>query len=135
MKVGDTLCKKSTTSNQNNDKVCEEDCDGEFLFEQVKKSDVQADATGNYTVTEADAVTKSHGLASKSDVDKHSSDPQADALADSKMVECCRLYAEPWEQASLSDSLQPNNSSATTGGSEENPADFHIQAQATEVHS
>ena len=53
----------------------------------MEKSDVLADATGNYTVMEendgqADAGAKSDGLASKSDVDKYWSDP-----ADSKMVE------------------------------------------------
>ncbi|KAI9181988.1 hypothetical protein LWI28_020803 [Acer negundo] len=97
MKEGDTSGKKSTeeksgTSNQKNEKVSEEDRNGEFLFKQVKKSDVQADATGNYTVIkesdgQADVAAKSDGLASKSDVDKDFSDPRADALDDSKMVE------------------------------------------------
>ncbi|KAK0575624.1 hypothetical protein LWI29_004006 [Acer saccharum] len=68
------------------------DRDGEFLFEQVEKSDVQDDATGNYTVMEesdgqAEAAAKSDGLTSKSNVDKKSSDPWADASVDSKMVE------------------------------------------------
>ncbi|KAK0587931.1 hypothetical protein LWI29_031405 [Acer saccharum] len=68
------------------------DRDNEFLFEQVVKSDVQADAASNYMVMEesdgqAKVVAKSDGLTSKSDVDKHSSDPRADAPADSKMVE------------------------------------------------
>ncbi|TXG72861.1 hypothetical protein EZV62_001440 [Acer yangbiense] len=93
IKVGETLSRKSTeeksgTSNQKNDK----DRDGEFLFEQVEKSDVQVDTIGNYTIMEesdgqAEVVAKFDGLASKSDVDKHSSDPWADAPADSKMVE------------------------------------------------
>ncbi|KAK0593170.1 hypothetical protein LWI29_032218 [Acer saccharum] len=83
------------------------DRDGEFLFEQVEKSDVQADATGNYTVMEesdgqAEAAAKSDGLASKSDVDKHSSDPRANAPADSKMVEeindCVQLCIEEMVQ-------------------------------------
>ncbi|KAI9156611.1 hypothetical protein LWI28_009538 [Acer negundo] len=38
-------------------------------------------------ITEVDAPANSDGLASKSDVDKHLTDPQADALVDSKMVE------------------------------------------------
>ncbi|TXG63959.1 hypothetical protein EZV62_010953 [Acer yangbiense] len=97
MKVGDTPSKKSTkensgTSNQKNDKVSEEDHDGELLFKQLEKNDVQADATCNVTVMEesvgqAEGAVKSDGHASKIDFDKHSSDPRVDAPTDSKMVE------------------------------------------------
>ncbi|KAK0603678.1 hypothetical protein LWI29_007445 [Acer saccharum] len=97
IKVGDTLGKKSTkensrTSNQKNDKVSEEDRDGELLFKQVEKNDVQADATCNVTAMEESvgqdkAASKSDGVASKIDFEKHSSDPRADAPAVSKMVE------------------------------------------------
>ncbi|TXG65397.1 hypothetical protein EZV62_006672 [Acer yangbiense] len=97
IKVGDTLGKKSTkensgTSNQKNDKVSEEDRDGELLFKQAEKNDVQADATCNVTAMEEsvgqdEAASKSDGVASKIDFEKHSSDPWADALAVSKMVE------------------------------------------------
>ncbi|TXG69357.1 hypothetical protein EZV62_004292 [Acer yangbiense] len=97
MKVGDTPGKKSTkensgTSNQKNDKVSEEDRDGELPFEQLEKNDVQVDATCNVTVMEesvgqAEGAVKSDGHASKIDFDKHSSDPRVDAPADSKMVE------------------------------------------------
>ncbi|KAK0594623.1 hypothetical protein LWI29_038335 [Acer saccharum] len=97
IKVGDTLGKKSTkenlgTSNQKNDKVSEEDRDGELLFKQGEKNDVQADATCNVTAMEEsvgqdEAASKSDGVASKIDFEKHSSDPRADAPAVSKMVE------------------------------------------------
>ncbi|KAK0608675.1 hypothetical protein LWI29_034199 [Acer saccharum] len=68
------------------------DRDGELLFKQVEKNDVQADATCNVTAMEesvgqAEVASKSDGLASKIDFDKHSSDPWADAPAVSKMVE------------------------------------------------
>ncbi|KAI9160947.1 hypothetical protein LWI28_012998 [Acer negundo] len=74
-KAGDTLAKKSTegnqqTSKQKNDKVSEEDLDGEILCKLVEKSD----AASNWKMEEIDT-------------DEHSSDPQADAPADSKMVE------------------------------------------------
>ncbi|KAK0587104.1 hypothetical protein LWI29_017336 [Acer saccharum] len=97
IKVGDTLGKKSTkensgTSNQKNDNVSEEDRDGELLFKQGEKNDVQADATCNVTAMEEsvgqdEAASKSDGVASKIDFEKHSSDPRADAPAVSKMVE------------------------------------------------
>ncbi|KAK0584553.1 hypothetical protein LWI29_015085 [Acer saccharum] len=97
IKVGDTLGKKSTkensgTSNQKNDKVSEEDREGELLFKQVEKNDVQADATCNVTAMEesvgqAEAASKSDGVASKIDFEKHSSDPRSDAPVVSKMVE------------------------------------------------
>ncbi|TXG51263.1 hypothetical protein EZV62_023787 [Acer yangbiense] len=55
------------------------DRDGELLFKQVEKNDVQADAIGIYTVMEeSDGQAK---VAAKSD------GPQADAPANSKMVE------------------------------------------------
>ncbi|KAK0587077.1 hypothetical protein LWI29_016939 [Acer saccharum] len=92
IKVGDTLGKKSTkensgTSNQKNDKVSEE-----LLFKQAEKNDVEADATCNVTAMEEsvgqdEAASKSDGVASKIDFEKHSSDPRADAPAVSKMVE------------------------------------------------
>ncbi|KAK0590155.1 hypothetical protein LWI29_023319 [Acer saccharum] len=68
------------------------DRDGELLFKQVEKNDVQADATCNVTAMEesvgqAEAASKFDGVASKIDFDKHSSDPRADAPAISKMVE------------------------------------------------
>ncbi|KAK0597254.1 hypothetical protein LWI29_023414 [Acer saccharum] len=99
IKVGDTLGKKSTkensrTSNQKNDKVSEEvmiammSC----CSNKLKKNDVQADATCNVTAIEEsvgqdEAASKSDGVASKIDFEKHSSDPRADAPAVSKMVE------------------------------------------------
>ncbi|KAI9169836.1 hypothetical protein LWI28_018351 [Acer negundo] len=75
IKVGDTPAKKSTegnqqTSKQKNDMISEEDLDGEILCKLVEKSD----ATSNWKMEERDA-------------NKHSSDPQADAPADLKMVE------------------------------------------------
>ncbi|KAK0576204.1 hypothetical protein LWI29_013672 [Acer saccharum] len=68
------------------------DRDGELLFKQAEKNDVQADATSNVmameeSVGQAEAASKSDGVASKIDFEKHSSDPRADALAVSKMVE------------------------------------------------
>ncbi|KAI9194553.1 hypothetical protein LWI28_007050 [Acer negundo] len=73
--VGDTPAKKSTegnqqTSKQKNDKVSEQDLDGEILCKLVEKSDVAS----NWKMEERDT-------------DKHSSDPQVDAPTDSKMVE------------------------------------------------
>ncbi|KAI9187422.1 hypothetical protein LWI28_027991 [Acer negundo] len=75
IKAGDTPAKKSIegnqqTNKQKNDKVSEEDLDGEILCKLVEKSD----AASNWKMEERNA-------------DKHSSDPQADAPADSKMVE------------------------------------------------
>ncbi|TXG72871.1 hypothetical protein EZV62_001450 [Acer yangbiense] len=64
IKVGDTMGKKSTkensgTSNQMNDKVSEEDRDGELLSKQAEKNDVEADATCNVTAMEESvAVSK-----------------------------------------------------------------------------
>ncbi|KAI9176385.1 hypothetical protein LWI28_002155 [Acer negundo] len=74
MKVGDTSTKKSKKENsgtcpvKKNDK----DLDGENLCKPVEKSDVHSDAASNWKME---------------DVDKHSSDPRADAPSDSKMVE------------------------------------------------
>ena len=63
-----------------------------MLFKQAEKNDVEADATCNVTAMEesvgqAEAASKSDGVASKIDFEKHSSDPRADAPAVSKMVE------------------------------------------------
>ncbi|KAK0595926.1 hypothetical protein LWI29_011108 [Acer saccharum] len=68
------------------------DRDGELLFKQAEKNDVQADATCNVTAMEEsvgqdEAASKSDGVASKIDFEKHSSDPRADAPSVSKMVE------------------------------------------------
>ncbi|TXG57049.1 hypothetical protein EZV62_018362 [Acer yangbiense] len=80
MKVEDRPAKKSTednsgTSKQKNDKVYEEDLNGEILCKLVEKSDVQGDDASNWKMENSD------------DAHKHSSDPVTDALADSKMVE------------------------------------------------
>ncbi|TXG68226.1 hypothetical protein EZV62_003161 [Acer yangbiense] len=80
MKVGDRPAKKSTednsgTSKQKNDKVYEEDLNGEILCKLVEKSDVQGDDASNWKMENND------------DAHKHSSDPMTDALADSKMIE------------------------------------------------
>ncbi|KAI9178484.1 hypothetical protein LWI28_027121 [Acer negundo] len=80
MKVGDTPTKKSKEENsgtgsvKKNDKISEKDLDGEILCKPVTLCDVQGVATSNWKMEESDA-------------DKNSSDPQADALTDSKMVE------------------------------------------------
>ncbi|KAI9161454.1 hypothetical protein LWI28_017617 [Acer negundo] len=60
---------------------------GEEPFRDLWWVDEENIAPAAAVEVEADVASKSDGLASKSDVDKHSSDPQADAPADSKMVE------------------------------------------------
>ncbi|KAK0574636.1 hypothetical protein LWI29_026526 [Acer saccharum] len=80
MKVDDRPAKKSTEDNsgiskQKNDKVYEEDLNGEILCKLEEKIDVEGDDASNWKMENSD------------DAHKHSSDPVTDALADSKMVE------------------------------------------------